>query len=149
MPVNHLWVGGIGGWRCPFCRCCVWWLWVLAAVGWWIWWLSCLFGGESCDGFLVFGHCGYWCAPGWDEADPGVEPVHVAASGRPLRVIIVNTVVVGAQEGQVLDVGVAACLPGDEVMDLAVISGLITAWSCTRVEFSVQGEALFEVCSTL
>ena len=121
----------------------------LTAVGWWVWWLSCLFGGESGYCFLVFGHCGDWCAPGWDEADPGVKPVHVATPGRPLWVIIIDPVVVGAQEGQVLDVGVAAGLPGDEVMDLAVISGLVTAWSRTRVEFSMQGKALFEVCSTL
>ena len=54
---------------------------------------------------------------------------------------------VGAQEGQVLNVGVAACLPGDEVMDLAVISWLITPRSRTGVEFGVQGKALVEACS--
>ena len=72
-----------GGWRCPFCFCCVWWLRVLAAVGWFLWWLSCLFGVESGEGFVVFRHCGYRCTPGWDEADSGVESVHVAAAGRP------------------------------------------------------------------
>ena len=102
---------------------------MLAAVGWFLWWLSCLFGGESGYCFLVFRHCGDWCAPGWDEADPGVKPVHVATPGRPLWVIIIDPVVVGAQEGQVLDVGVASRLPGDEVMDLAVVCRLVTAWS--------------------
>ena len=88
-----------------------------------------MFGVESGYCFLVFRHCGNWCAPGRDEADPGVKPVHVATPGRPLWVIIIYPVVVGAQEGQVLNVGVAACLPGDEVMDLAVICRLIAAWS--------------------
>ena len=122
---------------------------MLTTVGWFLWWLFCLFGVESGYCFLVFGHCGDWCSPGWDEADPGVKPVHVAASGRSLWVIIIYSVVVGAQERQVFNVGVAACLPGHQMMDLAVVCRLIAAWSRTGVEFSVQGKALFEVCSTL
>ena len=113
----------------PFSRCCVWWLGVLAAVGWFLWWLSCLFGVESGECFLVFRHCGYRCTPGWDEANPGVKSVHVATAGRPVWVIVVNTVVVGTQKRQVFNVGKATCLPGDEVVDLAVIGWLIAAWS--------------------
>ena len=91
---------------------------VLAAVGWFLWCCGlCLFGGESCYCFLVFRHCGNRGAPGWDEGHSGVEAVHVAASGRPLWVIVVNTVVVGAQEGQVFNVGVATCLPRHQMMD--------------------------------
>ena len=73
---------------------------VLAAVGWWVRWLGwrcgCFFGGESGDCFLVFRHRGDWCTPGWDERHACVEPVHVAAPGRPLWVIIIDPVVVGA-----------------------------------------------------
>lgn len=72
----------VRGWQCchwwlafPFC---VWWL-RLAAVGW----LSCVFGVESGECFLVFGHRRDWGSPGRDEAHAGVEAVHVATSGRP------------------------------------------------------------------
>ena len=149
MPVNHFWVGGCLVLPQVTGAFCVWRLWVLAAVGWRVWWLSCcLFGVESGECFLVFRHCRDWGAPGWDEADSGVESVHVAAPGRPLWVIVVNTVVVGAQKRQVLDVGKAARLPRHQMMDLAVISWLITAGPGAGVEFSMQGKPLFEVCPT-
>ena len=104
--------------------------WGLAAVGWWVWWLGCfLFGVESGYCFLVFRHCGNRCTPGWDEANAGIQSVHVAAAGRPLWVIVVNAVVVGTQEGQVLDVGKATSLPRDQMMDVAVVGWFIAAWS--------------------
>ena len=112
--------------------------WVLAAVGWFLWWcgrdccgdLSCGFlCFESCECFLVFRHCGNRGTPGWDEANPGIKAVHVAAPGRPLRVIVVDAVVVGAQESQVFNVGVATCLPRDEMVYLAVIGWFIAAGS--------------------
>ena len=78
---------------------------------------------------MVFRHCGNWGTPGWDEANPGVKSVHVATAGRPVWVIVVNTVVVRTQEGEVFNVGKATCLPGDEVVDLAVIGWFIAAWS--------------------
>ena len=76
---------------------------------------------------MVFGHGGNWYTPGWDVADAAGESEDVASSGGPRWVIIVNTVVVGAQEGQVLDVGVPTCLPGDDVVNLAVIGWFVTA----------------------
>ena len=84
-----------------------------------------MFGGESGDGFLVFGHGGNWHTPGRDVAHPSIQPEHVTPACGAFRVIVVNAVVVGAQEGQVLDVGVASCLPGDEVVDFAVISWFV------------------------
>ena len=97
--------------------------------------LSCLFGGESGCGFLVFGHGGNWCAPGRDVAHPGIQPEHVTPACGAFGVIVVNAVVVGAQEGEVSEVGESSGLPGDEVVDLAVISWFVAAWSGTGLEF--------------
>ena len=119
-------------------------------VGWlpcswrWVGWLTCvLFGGESGDGFLVFGCGGYRCTPGWDVAHPGVQPEHVAPACGAFGVIVVNAVVVGAEEGEVFEVGKTSCLPGDEVVDFAVISGFVAAGPRAGLEFSCQADALF------
>ena len=72
------------------------WWWVGWLVGAWRWigWLCGLFGGESGDGFLVFGHGGNWHTPGRDVCDAGVQPEHVTTPSGAFRVIIVNAVVV-------------------------------------------------------
>ena len=76
---------------------------------------------------MVFGCGGNRHAPGRDVADAAGHSEYVASSGGFRRVVVVNTVVVRTQEGQVLDVGKPACLPGDDVVDLAVVSRLVTA----------------------
>ena len=86
-----------------------------------------MFGGESGHRLLVFGCGGNGQSPGWDVADAAGDAEDVASAGGPLWVIIVNSVVVGTQEGQVLDVGVTTCLPGDDVVNLAVIGGFVAA----------------------
>ena len=86
-----------------------------------------MFGVESGYRLLVFGCGGNGQSPGRDVADAAGESEDVASSGGPFRVIIVDAVVVGAQEGQVLDVGVPTCLPGDDVVNLAVIGWFVTA----------------------
>ncbi len=121
-------LGGVAACRRLACTRRVGWL----ACSWrWGGWLacglSCLFGGESGCGFLVFGHGGNWHTPGRDVAHPGIQSEHVAAPGGSFGVIVVNTVVVGAQEGEVFKVGKTSCLPGDEVVDFAVISWFIAA----------------------
>ena len=161
-PVNLLLVGGfrslrslnLGGQpvnRCvgsPTCPLTVVWL---AGVGVWCgwlartWWWFCFLGGESGHRLVVFGCGGNGQAPGWDVGDASGDSEDVSASGGSLWVIVVNTVVIGAQECQVLDVGVTACLPGDDVVDLAVISGFVTAGPRAGLGFSAQGEALFPV----
>ena len=83
--------------------------------------------GESGDRLLVFGCVGNGKAPGRNVADAAGDSEDVASSGGPRWVIVVNTVVVGTQEGQILDVGVATGLPGDDVVNLAVVSGFVTA----------------------
>ena len=75
--------------------------------------------------------------------DAAGDSEDVAASGGSLWVIVVNTVVVRTQEGQVLDVGVATCLPGDDVVDLAVVGWFVAAGPCAGLGFSTEGEALF------
>ena len=77
--------------------------------------------------------------------DASGDSEDIAPAGGSQWVIVVNTVVVRTQEGQVLDVGVTACLPGDDVVDLAVVSGFITPWPCAGLGFSTEGEALFPV----
>ena len=105
--------------------------------------LSCLFGGESCYRFLVFGHGGNWHTPGRDVAHPSIQPEHVTTPSGAFRVIIVNAVVVGAQEGEVFEVSKTSCLPGDEVVDFAVISWFVAAGPRAGLEFSCQADALF------
>ena len=107
------------------------------------WLPCCLFGGESGCGFLVFGHGGNRYTPGRDVAHPGIQPEHVTTPGGSFRVIVVNAVVVGAQEGEVFNVGESSCLPGDEVVDLAVVRRLVTPWSGTGLGFGAQADALF------
>ena len=95
-----------------------------------------MFGVESGYGLLVFGCGGDRQSPGWDVADAGVESEDVASAGGSFWVIVVDAVVVGAQEGQVLDVGVAAGLPGDDVVDVAVVSWFVAAGSGAGLGFS-------------
>ena len=109
------------------------------------WWWFCFLGGESGHRLLVFGCGGNGQAPGWDVGDTASDSEDVASSGGFVGVVVVDAVVVGAQEGQVLDVGETACLPGDDVVDLAVIGRLVAARPGTRLGFGAQGEALFPV----
>ena len=95
-----------------------------------------LFGGESGEGFLVFGHGGYRRTPGRDVAHPGIEPEHVTTPGGAFGVIVVNTVVVGAQKGEVFKVGKTSGLPGDEVVDFAVVSWFVAAGPRAGLGFS-------------
>ena len=106
----------------------------LARTWWWL--FCCFFGGESGYGLLVFGCGGDRQSPGWDVADAGVESEDVASSGGPRWVIIINAVVVGTEEGQVVDVGVSAGLPGDDVVDVAVVGWFVTAGSGAGLGFS-------------
>ena len=59
--------------------------------------------------------------------DASGDSEDVASSGGSFWVVVVDAVVVGAQEGQVVDVGVSAGLPGDDVVDVAVVGWFVAA----------------------
>ena len=69
----------------------------MGASAWAVWCWGLAWPGEVVLGLLVSRLGSYWFCPGWDLAYFAAEAEDVAGPGGFLRVIIVNTVVVGTQ----------------------------------------------------
>ena len=95
-------------------------------------------------GFLVGRLPGNRCSPGRDIVNGSSQPKDIASAGWAGGVIVVNTVVISAQHGQVGRVGFSARLPRDDVVDLAVVRRFIAVFDRAGGVLRAGHDALLE-----